>query len=64
LNSVYCSDILSERLYEIDPFVCPKCGIEMKILAIIMDPYEINKILKHLVKTNKAPPGLDMRELN
>ena len=35
----------------------------MKILAVILDPYEIRKILKHLVKTNKAPPGVDEKDL-
>jgi hypothetical protein len=44
---------------EIDPLVCPKCGSEMKILAIILDSYEINKILKHLVMIGKFPPGPD-----
>jgi hypothetical protein len=53
------SDILSARLYEVDPLVCAKCGSEMKILSVIMDSCEIKKILKHLMKTNKAPPGID-----
>jgi hypothetical protein len=50
---------LIAKIYEVDPLVCPKCGSEMKILAVIMDSYEINKILQHLVKTNKAPPGVE-----
>jgi len=39
--------------------VCPRCGAEMKILAVITDTHEVKKILKHLVKTGKAPPGVD-----
>lgn len=54
---------LIAKIYEIAPFVCPRCGSEMKILAVIMDPCEIKKILKHLVKTNKAPPGVDEKDL-
>ena len=37
---------LIAKIYEINPLVCPKCGSEMKILAVITDSYEINKILK------------------
>ncbi len=54
---------LIAKIYEVDPLVCPKCGSEMKILAFIMDTCEIKKILKHLIKTNKAPPGLDEKDL-
>ena len=46
-------------IYEIDPLVCPKCGSEMKILSIIMDTYEIKKILKHLARIGKSPPGVE-----
>jgi hypothetical protein len=68
MDKAYCADILSERFYEIDPLVCPKCGSEMKILSVIMDSCEIKKILRtgcpqHLVKTNKAPPGIDEKVL-
>jgi len=30
----------------------------MKIHALIMDPVEVDKILRHLIKTGRAPPGL------
>jgi hypothetical protein len=50
---------LIQKIYEIDPLICPKCNSEMKVLAVITDRYEIRKILKHLVKTGKSPPGLD-----
>ena len=44
--------------------VCSRCGSPMRILAIITDPEEVNKILRHLVKTGKPPPGLDASSLN
>ena len=50
---------LIAKIYEAAPFVCPRCGSEMKILAVITDTHEVKKILKHLVKTGKAPPGVD-----
>ena len=50
---------LIAKIYEVDPLVCAKCGSEMKVLSVILDSYEINKILKHLVKIGKSPPSLD-----
>ncbi len=38
---------LIAKIYEIDPCLCPKCGSEMKIVAIIQDVAEIRRILKH-----------------
>jgi len=35
--------------------VYPKCGSEMKVIAVITDPFEVNKILEYL-KRNNAPP--------
>jgi hypothetical protein len=31
----------------------------MKLIAVITDPPEVRKILHHLLKTGRAPPGLD-----
>lgn len=39
-----------QKVYEIDPLVCPKCGKEMRIIAMIEkrdQPDVIEKILKH-----------------
>jgi hypothetical protein len=55
---------LIKKVYGVDPLICPKCGSEMKIIAVIMDPTEIEKILQHLVKIGRAPPGLDLTNLN
>jgi hypothetical protein len=43
------------QVYEVDPLICEKCGHEMKLIAVITDPYEVQKILECL-KRNKAPP--------
>jgi hypothetical protein len=50
---------LIQKIYQVDPMICSKCGSEMKIIAIITDRYEVRKILKYLLKVNKSPPGLD-----
>ena len=55
---------LIAKVYEVDPMVCSRCGSPMRILAIITDPQEVKKILRHLVKAGKPPPGLDASSLN
>ena len=37
---------LLSKVYEIDPMVCSKCGSEMKVIAVIQEPAEINRILR------------------
>jgi hypothetical protein len=55
---------LIKKVYGVDPLLCPKCGSDMKIIAIIMNPEETVKILRHLIKTGKSPPGFDPNSLN
>jgi hypothetical protein len=55
---------LIKKVYGVDPLVCPCCGSEKKIIAVIMDPTEIEKILQHLVKIGRAPPGLDLTNMD
>ena len=44
-----------QKVYEVDPLVCPKCGEKMRILSVITDRQEIRRIMEHL-RRNKAPP--------
>ena len=46
------------KVYEVDPLVCSRCGSVMRVVAVIMDPVEVDKILRHLIKTGRALPGL------
>ena len=46
---------LIQKIYEVDPLICPKCGHEMKVIVVITDPHEVRIILECL-KRNKAPP--------
>jgi hypothetical protein len=55
---------LLSKVYEIDPMVCPKCGSLMKVIAVIQEPEEIDRILRHLVKQGRPPPGFDPTSLN
>ncbi|MFH1878092.1 MAG: hypothetical protein ABH883_04735 [Candidatus Omnitrophota bacterium] len=39
---------LIQKIYEIDPLICPKCSGAMRTIAFIEDEDVIKKILKHL----------------
>jgi hypothetical protein len=45
---------LIKRIYEVDPLVCPSCGSEMKVIAFITDHAVVDKILRHLRRTDDA----------
>ena len=57
--------MLIQRVYEVDPMACPKCGAQMKVVSFIDPPQEeiIEKILKHCglwqEPSERAPPGID-----
>ena len=55
---------LLAKIYEVDPMVCPKCGADMKVIAVIDDPDELKRILRHLIKIGRSPPGFDPDRLN
>jgi len=55
---------LIKKVYGTDTLVCPECGSEMKIIAIIMDTEETTRILEHLVKIGRPPPNFDPAFLN
>ena len=55
---------LIAKIYEVDPLRCRKCGSQMRVLALITDPEGVRKILKHLIKIGRPPPGLDPHSVN
>ncbi len=55
---------LIAQVYEVDPLTCNRCGSPMRILAVIAEPEEVQKILQHLVKIGRPPPGFDRASLN
>jgi hypothetical protein len=53
---------LIQKIYQIDPLLCPKCQGAMKIISFIEDDALIKKILKHLglwQTRNHDPSQLD-----
>ncbi|SIR07964.1 hypothetical protein SAMN05920897_13510 [Alkalispirochaeta americana] len=55
---------LLAKVYEVDPMVCPKCGADMKVIAVIEDTDELKRILRYLIKIGRSPPGFDPDRLN
>jgi hypothetical protein len=39
---------LLRRILEADPLLCPRCGVEMRIVAVITEPQVVNQILRSL----------------
>jgi len=44
------------KLLEVDPLLCPRCGVEMKIVAVTADTKVIDCILAHLEATGGHDP--------
>ena len=38
---------LLRRIYEVVPLVCPRCGEELKVVAVITDPVVVDRIQAH-----------------
>jgi hypothetical protein len=47
---------LLKRAWRIDARACPRCGGEMALSAVIVDPAVAEKIIAHLGLTPRAPP--------
>jgi hypothetical protein len=47
---------LLKRVFDIDIELCPRCGARLKIIAAIVDPQVIVRILTHLGLPARAPP--------
>ena len=54
---------LIRKVYEVDPLLCPKCGMQMRVIALIEDPAVIEHILswlglwQPLPACGPSPPG-------
>jgi len=50
---------LIQKIYNVDPLLCPKCSGSMRIISLIDDAEIIKKILKHLVlwEVGRKPPA-------
>jgi len=44
---------LLRRIFEVDPLVCPACGGRMRMIAFILQPRVIDRILRHVREKGK-----------
>ena len=44
---------LLRRTFEVDVLACPKCGGRLKVMAVIIEPEPVRRVLEHL----HMPPG-------
>jgi hypothetical protein len=56
-----CWAMLLARIYECLPLACPKCGQPMRLIAFIMEPPVVEKILIHIGEPTEPPAVLPAR---
>ncbi len=47
---------LLQRVFEVDPLLCPTCGERMKIVGFVTQPVVVDKILRHRRERQLASP--------
>ena len=56
-----CWALLLVRIYECLPMLCPRCGEPMRIIAFVLDPPVIERILDHIGEPTTPPMILPAR---
>ena len=56
-----CWALLLVRIYECLPLLCPRCGEPMRIIAFVLNPPVIERILVHIGESTTAPIALPAR---
>ena len=56
-----CWAMLLARIYECLPLACPQCGKPMRLIAFIMEPPVVEKILTHIGEPTEPPVVLPAR---
>ena len=51
----YLWAMLLARIYNLFPLLCPECGAEMQVIAVIQDKPVINKILESVGEATQPP---------
>ena len=56
---------LIQKIYEVDPLLCPRCGKKMRIIAFIEDYKIVKKILDYVgiyeFERKRPPPKIETR---
>ena len=53
--------LLLTRIYECLPLQCPHCGQPMRIIAFVLDPPVIERVLRHVGEPTEPPVVLPAR---
>ena len=59
--AAHCWALLLARIYECLPLLCPRCGEPMRIIAFILEPPVIERILTHIDEPATPPVVLPAR---
>ena len=59
--AAHCWALLLARIYRCLPLACPRCGEPMRIIAFILDPPVIERILDHIGEPTEAPEVMPAR---
>ncbi|MBI4677516.1 MAG: hypothetical protein HY748_08035 [Elusimicrobia bacterium] len=51
------------RVFEIDPILCPICGVETRPMAVITDDAELGRLLAHVGLPTRFPKTKPARSL-
>jgi len=60
-TAALCWAMLLARIYECRPLQCPRCGEPMRIIAFILEPPVIERILRHVGEPTEPPAILPAR---
>ena len=47
---------LLRKIFEVDPLLCPQCGVEMRPVSVIEEAAVVDRILRHLWRVGGNDP--------
>jgi hypothetical protein len=47
---------LLRRIFEVDPLLCPRCEVQMRIVAVLTEPTVVDRIVRHVNRTGGTSP--------
>ena len=48
-------DRLLRRILEVDPLLCPRCGVKLQVISVITEPRVVDRILAHVREGSRDP---------
>ncbi len=43
-------------MLEVDPLLCPECGVEMRVVSVVTEPRVVDRILRHVTRGGGHDP--------